>query len=360
MVRLKSVCKSWLSLFSNPQFVKQHSTYLNPNDYDCLVANKSYNIVTFSRYQETFAFRGGQFYCLIGSAKGLVCIRRNNILSLWNPAIRKSKEFQLPPLGYGCLRRAGLGFDPASNDYKVGICYDLDDLSRHCYAVYSSNSDSWIHYQFHDREYEILVSGLKYSRSPTTMVNDCPYWTPYTIVSSDKYKVKFTLTALKFEATSNSFKLLTEFCSDFSNEERFKVVNMGDLLTLMAYEYRITGKLDIYSLDEGNGCGGVWSKMYRLGPFEEFWHFRELLQGFKYGDEIVYNANSNIYRFDHKTDTVECISGTEAIACSDCFSYTPSLVFLEGMTSIYSEKQNPPFGQCSKTPLRLISSLEGK
>lgn len=361
LVRFKCVCRSWLSLFSNPQFVKQHCTYLNPNDYDCLVAKKSYNFVTFSRYQETFAFHCDQFYFLIGSAKGLVCIRLHNILSLWNPAIRQSKEFKLPPLGYGCLRGAGLGFDHVSNDYKVGILYESVDLPQLCYAVYSCNSDSWIHYQFHDHDYEIFVSELNYSISPTTMVNDCPYWAPYSLVSLGKYKVKLTLTALKFEATSNNFKLLPEFCSDFSSQEKFKVVNMKDLLTLMAYEYCTTGRLHIYSLDEGKGCGGVWSKMYRLGPFKQlYWHFRELQQGFKYGDEIVYFSNSNIYRFDHKTDTVECISGTEAMACSNCFSYTPSLVFLEGMTSIYSEKQSPPFGQCSTTPSRLISSLEGK
>ncbi|KAL8130981.1 hypothetical protein AgCh_007052 [Apium graveolens] len=193
---------------------------------------------------------------------GLVCIRRNDILSLWNPAIRQSKEFQLPTLGYDCLKKAGFGFDPVNNDYKVGICYESVGLSRICYAVYSSNSDSWMHYQFHDHDYETLVSELTFSRSPTTMVNDCPYWTPYTIVSLEKYKAKFNLTALKFDATSNNFKLLPEFRSDFSSEERFKVVNMRELLTLMAHDYCSFGKLDVYSLDEGKGCGGVWSKIY--------------------------------------------------------------------------------------------------
>ncbi|XP_074332456.1 F-box/kelch-repeat protein At3g23880-like [Apium graveolens] len=343
VVRLKSVCKSWLSLFSGPQFVQHHNAYQNPSDHDCLVADRTDYIVTFSRYQQTFALRGRQFNHLIGSAKGLVCVCCQNIVWLWNPAIRQSKEFHLPPLGYNCLIRAGFGFDHVTNDYKVAICYRSIGVSHLYYAVYSSHSDLWIHGQFDDVDFKIHTRKFKRSRTPNTMVKDCPYWTCLTSVKSDKdkYKVILSLSALKFDATSNKFKLLPEFCADFSYQKIFTVVDMKDLLTLMAYDPCTTGRLEIYSLDEDKGCDGGWSMMYRIGPFKEFMRFEHLKQGFRYGDDFLFYEYGNIHSYDHKTDTSKCIPVTEP-SFNVCFTYTPSLVFLQGMKSIYSENQISP------------------
>ncbi|KAL1834757.1 F-box/kelch-repeat protein At3g23880-like [Daucus carota subsp. sativus] len=359
-VRFQCVCKSWRSLFSDPQFVKQHSTHQNPNHRDCLVADRSGVISIQSRSEEIFSFRRDREYYMIGSANGLVCINYHNVLSLWNPAIRKSKEFHIPPLGVGGLvDMLGLGFDPISNDFKVAISYKprTFDPSGYGYAVYSSNSVSWIHYRFDDPVYEMLISKSWDSLNPTTMVKDSPYWTCSAIVPARRNYVVFTLNVLKFDATSNRFKLLPRFSSDFDVGKIFKVLNMRDFLTLMAYEPCITGRVDVYSLDEDKGCGGFWSKIYRFGPFDDFWRLRDLEQGFKYGDEVVLHGYSKIYRYDQKTDTLKCIPGTKPLTYGDCYTYTPSLVFLQGMTSIYSENQSPPLGHHATTPQRLISSL---
>lgn len=118
----------------------------------------------------------------------------------------------------------------------------------------------------------------------------------------------------------------------------------------MAYEPCPVRKLEVYSLDEENGCGGVWrSKMYRFGPVEEFKRFRFLQQGLKDGDEIVFYENGEINQNG-------CIPGIKPTGMCDCFKYAPSLVSLQGMTSIYSENQNPPLGHHSTT-LRLVDSL---
>lgn len=103
--------------------------------------------------------------------------------------------------------------------------------------------------------------------------------------------------------------------------------------------------------------GGVWSKMHCFRPFEQFRRFRYLQQGFKDGDEIVYYEIGKIYRFNHKMGTFEFIPGVKSAPMCDCFTYTPSLVSLQGMTSIYLENQSFPLDHCSTTPLRLIDSL---
>lgn len=357
LVRFKIVCKSWRCLFSDPRFVKQHNNYQNPDDNDCLVVHKSNHIAILSRYDEKFVLRS-YGYRLIGSANGLVCIRSGEVLSIWNPATRQSMEFHLPPLGYGCLKRVGFGFDHVSNDYKVAICYNSLEFLRVFYAVYSCRSGTWTYHEFDHHDYEIIISKFEDSFTPTTMVKDSPYWTCSTIVSSRKDKINLSLVALKFDATSNEFKLLPDFSSDFSCEKTFKVLNMKGLLSFMAYELCPVRKLEVYSLDEENGCGGgVWSKMYCFGPFEEFRRFRLLQQGFKNGDEIVIYDNAQIYRYNHKMGTFECIPSTAPRFILDCFTHTPSLVSLQGMTSIYSKNQTPPVGQHSTTPLRLIDSL---
>ncbi|XP_017229386.1 F-box protein At3g07870-like [Daucus carota subsp. sativus] len=369
-VRFQCVCKSWRSLFSDPQFVNQHSTRQNPNHRDCVVADRAGIISIQSRTEAILSFPRDRGSCMIGSANGLVCIRFRNILSLWNPAIHKSKEIHIPPLGVGVrVDMVGLGFDPISNDYKVAVSYKprvSGCSSGYGYAVYSVNSVSWLHYRFDDPVYEMLISKSWDSLNPTTVVKDSPYWTcsAKTCSARRNYALCFSLNALKFDATSNRFKLLPRFSSDydfnFNFRKIFKVLNMRDFLTLMAYEPCITGRADVlhvYSLDEDKVCGGFWSKIYRLGPFDNFWRPRNLEQGFKYGDEVVLHGYGKIFRYDQKTDKLEFIPGTAHRTCRHCYTYTPSLVFLQGMTSIYSENQSPPLGHHSTTPQRLIGSL---
>ncbi|WOG85479.1 hypothetical protein DCAR_0104668 [Daucus carota subsp. sativus] len=91
--RFKSVCKSWLSLFSDPHFVKQHNDRQNPKENDLLVIRKYGHIAIISRYQEQFLLRKYDDYKLIGSAKGLVSLRWQNVVSLWNPRFVNLRNF---------------------------------------------------------------------------------------------------------------------------------------------------------------------------------------------------------------------------------------------------------------------------
>lgn len=216
----------------------------------------------------------------------------------------------------------------------VVVCCQLLDSC----AVYSSNVDTWIQLSVPDHEF-LMNKFKKSSFIPTTYIKDCPYWT----YSADE---NTSLAALKFDATSNKFKLLTEFFPDAQSGERgeiFKFVNMRDLLTLLAYEPSPTGKLNVYSLDEEKGCGS-WIKMHHFGPFEQFRRFQNLQQGFKNGDEIVFFEFGKICYFDHNRDTFDWLPGTEADTLLNCFTYTPSMVSLKGMKSIYSDDQTRPLG----------------
>lgn len=367
VARFKSVSKSWLSLFSDPQFVKEHnSAAQNPNDYDCLVAQKSSRIFILSRYKETFILPSDN-YKLIGSINGLVCLSNGRKFSLWNPAIYQSKEFTHSSGHYCVLDHIGFGFDRVSNDYKIVVL----SMKKRSAIVYCSKSDSWIDIRVPDN---VFPKNRAYNSNRLAVIaKDCPYWalSRYTSDRHSGNSMRTVLTAVyfsvvKFNAGSNEFKLLPELYIDISaygasSEFHFQFVDMKDCLTLiMCLGKSSNCMVDIYSLDgEDERCG--WIKMYNVGPLD--FRTRNMyvspVQGFKYGDEMVFHEYGMFFCYDHKTLKIKRLVGTSSSESSllRCFRYVPSLVFLEGMKSVHLITQSRTHGLCYRTPRRLINSL---
>ncbi|XP_074364437.1 putative F-box protein At3g25550 [Apium graveolens] len=168
VARFKCVSKSWLSLFSDSKFVKQHltrNTTRNPDDHDRVIASKNNEIVILSRYKETLALPY-EFIELVGSIGGLVCLRSGSNISLWNPAIHQSKEFTFRPNHTShCVQVLEFGFDPLTGD--------------------------------------------------GTKIRGCLYWEFTTFARDEDGYVTFStatsLSPVKFDIGSNDFKLLSEF-----------------------------------------------------------------------------------------------------------------------------------------------------
>lgn len=76
-------------------------------------------MVIIYRYKETFALPSDGFI-LVGLV--LVCLKVDNKLSLWNPAIHQSREFFIPPQRSGhFVSTIGFGFDHVSHNYTVVV-----------------------------------------------------------------------------------------------------------------------------------------------------------------------------------------------------------------------------------------------
>ena len=129
--------------------------------------------------------------------------------------------------------------------------------------------------------------------------------------------------------------------------------------------------VDIYTLEGDEGCG-AWIKMRSMGPidFEQRLKCVSVLQGFKYGGEIVfcfhgvvscYDCNKTsgmVPYFDKKCGAVKQLKGS-AFAYDgyvSCFRYMPTLAFVQGMKSVHSTTQSRT-ARGYWTPRRLISSL---
>ncbi|XP_074338118.1 F-box/kelch-repeat protein At3g06240-like [Apium graveolens] len=361
VVRFKSVSKLWLSLFSDPQFVKQHHTNLstqNPNDYDNLIVDKGTKLVILSRYEETKLLPIDKTFFLIGSVNGLVCLRRGRKFSLWNPAIHKSKEFTLPPHSSGDNGyNVGLGFDGVSNNFKV-VVFGADLMSA---IVYCSGLDSWTDVSIPDNVFSNF--GFEESRQ-IAIVDGCPYWSLSRYTYETRFLMSATLCAVKFDVETYLFSVTPEFYFDATQigggfEFGYQFVDIKDSLNLIVYNrYSTDCVVFMYTLDGEEGCG-VWSKICILGPFQfdtQGWYL-SMSQGFKYVGEILYHENGFFSCLDLETEEIKRLHGTNFTNYDiSCFRYEPTLFYVQGMKSVHLTTQTRTHGGY-KNPRRLISSL---
>ncbi|XP_074375291.1 putative F-box protein At3g16210 [Apium graveolens] len=172
----KSVSKPWLSLISNPNFIKSHikHTTTKPgadqtlivkgeDDYSLSLLNlNSPHIrapldLPFSRGYYSY----GPLLKLVGSCNGIICVSvyifpidsfryefnyylKNPMTYLWNPATKQSKLIPVHSLRYRLTSVAiGFGFDPIENDYKVVRIVSFSDDRPRSAEVYSANHNVW-------------------------------------------------------------------------------------------------------------------------------------------------------------------------------------------------------------------------
>ncbi|XP_076884906.1 F-box protein At3g07870-like [Bidens hawaiensis] len=113
LIRLKSVCKSWYSLFTSPRFVKRHLTRGHSED-------RSNNIG-----QRRIVLRDDNFHKLVGSSNGLVCVITSDSVfdgtfscKVGNPLTREVVQLTFPRMASRPYFW-GFGYDSFTDDYKV-------------------------------------------------------------------------------------------------------------------------------------------------------------------------------------------------------------------------------------------------
>ncbi|XLR52002.1 hypothetical protein HN51_002728 [Arachis hypogaea] len=166
LLQFRCVCKSWMSLISDPYFVKKHlqlsaqSTNLTRHRIiltdttaefhlkSCPLTSLFHNPSTICEdlnYPVKNKFRHDG---IVGSCNGLLCfaVKGDSVL-LWNPSTRVSKKS--PPLCNnwrpGCFTNFGLGYDQKNDDYKVVavFCDPNVFFAETNVKVYSMASKSW-------------------------------------------------------------------------------------------------------------------------------------------------------------------------------------------------------------------------
>ncbi|XP_050384313.1 F-box/kelch-repeat protein At3g23880-like [Argentina anserina] len=184
LMRFKCVHKSWQTLMKDSNFMANHfSTSMHNNV--CSTIGVLFKRENFKRPDSTWENEsesiisliniskpdGGDIHCLvedvtegqligfealesawiIGHCHGIICLRNDNKVILWNPAIREVKVTS-PYVPDVFLSNLGIGYDPKSNNYKVvhisnGTREHYGDghilFNRPKVEVYNLGTDSW-------------------------------------------------------------------------------------------------------------------------------------------------------------------------------------------------------------------------
>lgn len=354
--RCRLVCKSWNSLFSTSDFVNLHlKRQLNHEEDDRIIVKRfNYLDEGIRILSHTNEIIVSKVPCvcdtLLGSINGLICMAtcRGRRFCLWNPAIAQVNFFDLPPPHFHpgqpkCFHYLG-GFcwDHVRNDYKVLIfCYEFIDAPPSQLCIYSTNSATWTPLRIpqNPRMPEPIYDD-DLMAPPSTIVKGTPYWSYSKYLSfPGKKNRRKSYFGFKFVPQVNEFRLLPHLDTLKLRAKNFNLVNIKDRLVGMAYKSVVYAEtlVDIYYLDdEEDSSNAVWSKMYTIGPIY-FGSMYQLSQCFRIGGEVLVRGFCGPFSFYvPKTKETKTIAESRSNCFGQCYSYTPSLVCVQGMESLQS------------------------
>ena len=162
LMRCSSVCKSWRSIISDPEFIKTHSYYRRiraDEEASVLMIGESVleGITRLVCSSYKCYLLKPRLFTVIGSSNGIICLVRDTYCYLWNPTTKQCKEVPRFPRyaralqddDYGTLAFA---FDSISDDYMVVRLLHENIFTGDVpiLQIYSANSDSWKEIHCHD------------------------------------------------------------------------------------------------------------------------------------------------------------------------------------------------------------------
>ncbi|KAL6536109.1 hypothetical protein OROHE_012954 [Orobanche hederae] len=195
LLRCTSICKSWYSLITSPQFIFSHlhfaastknrtplllvrRTITESEHYDLFSDNDSFTLHS----NIEFPFRSiNAFFTIVGSCNGLICLSDDRVyhthtIILWNPCIKKSVLLPKPNSiysSYGTFSQSlGFGFDPVASDYKViRITYaDCVRVEQPLVQLYKLSTGVWQDLSF------LSLECVIHSKSRQAYVNGAAHW----------------------------------------------------------------------------------------------------------------------------------------------------------------------------------------
>ncbi|OMO76125.1 hypothetical protein COLO4_25673 [Corchorus olitorius] len=200
LIRFRTVCKSWRSLISTPDFIDRHFNrsatnsdklgivlvHASPENLcfhgpQCSIYLKTINLSpkslgeTMNTFDQQVVTKCQGAWPL-GSCRGLVLLGVDCIdfkLLLSNPSTRESKEIPDPPyrrLEYDYIFAYALGYDFNIKSHKIVLIYGLGEF-EYCIWVYTLKTNSWTCVDLDtDHKY------ANYDILPVTLVNGAPHW----------------------------------------------------------------------------------------------------------------------------------------------------------------------------------------
>lgn len=262
LMLLKSVCKSWYSLISSPQFAGLHLDHTlaqsNPKLRFVFSAPhlSSAEFDTFDRVTELDnPFRSQGFAHVVGACHGLLCLCNYDLhltILLYNPTTQTYKKLPFLPKPSSLSHRYsfGFGYVGESRDYKfVRILQTNEGMGpfKSQVMVYSLKSDSWV------RGPDVPCPFVSF-REDGVLVNSTLHWVHEIVLKDEKH-----YSIIGFCLGNNSFNEvpLPMFEEQFIN---FRVGVLDGCLCLMVNDLDFS---DIWVMKE-YGVVESWTRLLKV------------------------------------------------------------------------------------------------
>ncbi|XP_017241709.1 F-box/kelch-repeat protein At3g23880-like [Daucus carota subsp. sativus] len=163
LTRCSSVCKSWRSIISDPEFIKTLSYYRRiraDEEASVLMIGEPSVLTDITRLvcpsYKCYLLKP-RLFTVIGSSNGIICLVFDIYCYLWNPTTKQCKELPRFPryaraLGDDVHGTLAFAFDSIYDDYKVVrfLHENIFTSDAPILQIYSTNSDSWKEIHCHD------------------------------------------------------------------------------------------------------------------------------------------------------------------------------------------------------------------
>lgn len=333
VLRFKCICKSWLSMISDPKFIRTH---LHLSTERLLLRTERYPLSPLSFASIDFESpnqdsksldlpwdnSSDAFIRTLCSCDGLILSsvhervvdgpKPGKSFALWNPSNRSHRRISCPyMLPSNSLYAHGLCYDSTADDYRVFIAFR--GKNKTLVAVYSLRNNSWN--RFTDNCYSFRVSDYQ------AVVNGAVHWVMYSTKSSLPVIVYFDLAEGKFKEVPPPPCFWNEF-------DEIKLVVLGGFLCV--YCDGCVKQTEVYVMKE-YAKKESWTRLFVMpcaiiGRRDSFIHVK-LLCLTKKGQVLISTGERGIGIYDPKDGTFlryDSIRGNIPIA------YVESLISLNG------------------------------
>ncbi|XP_050914396.1 F-box protein CPR1-like [Lathyrus oleraceus] len=194
LLRCKCVCKSWLSLISNPNFATSHfQLAASPtNKLVCLGNNSETLSIDFNASlndESSYAslsydfLPGGSCPDIVGSCRGFIFLDAYTNFYLWNPSTRVHTKIPTSPItnlpdSYINTYLYGFAYDRSTDDYSIvlGSCdsraFDYRVPCSICFEIFSLRPNKWKHIELE----AYLIIYFRYHSNTGLLLNDSIHW----------------------------------------------------------------------------------------------------------------------------------------------------------------------------------------
>lgn len=341
LLKCKSVCKSWLSIIEDPEFIKLHMAKVKPsllmifNDdfhnkppqFPCIDFKYYLHVpVHFKVGYETnkslpgIASIESQYYLdlgftfrVVGSCNGIICLVAYKRCYFWNPSIMQSRE--LP--GYPGFSRKGLEYD----HYRVKVAFGFDSISDE-YKVLRFISPQTIH-----KTTNVPIVELYSTGTDSWKVIKFPDKSPREVVKLNLGPVINGVLHMKYKGQLVSFDLHNEVFSVITSFPRSKLIKseLLDFESSVAVIFQSRKeKSPISPWTLANVCGQLfWTKRFNIVN-------RDIDCVYSYlGDGLLYVMTDKKKLYDYTNNEFKSFPSLSK-APKAVFKFTETLASIEG------------------------------